>query len=126
MPYKIDYIEDEGGVIIAYSGTVTDQDVVQSVKEVFSSDDKTRTYRYVIPDFSAGEKSEISADGIRENALVVLEASKVSKRIIMAIVIPSSFRVHMPRLWQTYMNKTGWRIKNVRSISYAKRWIKLF
>ena len=52
MAYTITYDKDKGGVVTTYSGVVTDEDIINSVKERTTSDSLVKSFKYAISDYT--------------------------------------------------------------------------
>jgi hypothetical protein len=124
MSYDITYLEDEGGVITTYSGIVTDNDMIQCGKARFSSDDRIKSYRYFISDFTNVTEFNVTSDGLRSIADIAINASKLNKRLLLVAVLPTDFQFGMGRMWQTLSEETGWKIQMVRTPAEAQEWIQ--
>ena len=126
MPYAITYIEENGGVIATYSGITTDEDIIECTNERFLSDEKTRTYKYLVSDYSHVTEYKITPAGMKEMARLAVIASKVNPNIVLLGVTPTDLEYGMARLWNAYADDdtTGWETILVRSIEDANEWIE--
>ncbi len=127
MPYEIKYIKSSGGVIATYYGNLTNEDLIECTKERFSSEERTRTYKYLLSDYSDVKEHKITSDGIREMARLAVAASKLNSNIILIAVVPKDFQHAMAKLWKTYADDkaTGWKTILVKNLEEAQNWIDL-
>lgn len=124
MPYEITYFETDGGVLTKYYGVVTDSDIINSMKERFSSDDKVSSYRYAMTDCSDVEKFEVSPEVMKESAETSKKVSIINKNIVVVAIMPTDLEFGMGRIWQAYSYQTGWNTKIVRTRKEAEDWLR--
>jgi hypothetical protein len=124
MPYEITYLETDGGVLTRYYGIVTDSDIMNSMKERFSSDDKVSSYRYAITDCTNVEKFDVSPEVMKESAEVSKKVSRINKNIAVVAIMPADLEFGMGRMWQAYSYVTGWKTGIVRTKDEAEVWLK--
>ena len=124
MPYEITYLETDGGVLTKYFGIVTDSDILHSIKERFSSDDRVSSYRYAITDCSNVEKFDVSPEVMKESAKVSKKVSMINKNMVVVAIMPTDLEFGMGRMWQAYAYETGWNIVIVRTKDEADIWLK--
>lgn len=124
MPYEITYFETDGGVLTNYYGIVTDSDIINSMKERFSSDDRISSYRYAITDCSDVERFDVSPEAMKESAEVSKKVSLINKNIVVVAIMPTDLEFGMGRMWQAYSYETGWKAEIVRTKDEADIWLK--
>ena len=124
MPYEITYRETDGGVYTKYYGIVTDSDIMNSMKERFSSDDKVSSYRYAITDCTEVEKFDVSPEVMKESAALSKRVSSINKHIAVVAIMPTDLEFGMGRMWQAYSYETGWKTGIVRTKEEAEVWLK--
>ena len=125
MSYEITYIKTEGGVITKYFDIVTDSDIMKSMKERFSSDDKVSSYRYVITDCSNVERFEVSPEVMRESAKISKKVAIINKNIVVVAIMPTDLQFGMGRMWQAYAYETGLNTEIVRTSKEAEDWLRI-
>jgi hypothetical protein len=123
MPYEISYLEDEGGIITTYWGTVTDDEIIQSGKEKLALWGKMKIIRFALTDLSQVEDLNLTSKGIQINADISAELLNENS-IIVAFVVPDDFGFGMGRMWQAYADHTGAKSNVFRTRSEAEAWIK--
>ena len=124
MPYEITYLEIDGGVYTKYYGIVTDSDIIDSMKERFSSDDKVSSYRYVMSDFRDVENFEVSPEVMKKGAEVSKKVSMINKNLLVVGIMPTDLEFGMGRMWQAYSYETDWKIEIFRTKDEADIWLK--
>ena len=123
MPYEITYRRSDGGVITSYSGIVTDEDVIRSVEEKCSSEDKIRSYRYALTDCTRVNEFNVTTGAIIRNALIAKSAFSLNREILFVAAVPSDLVFGMGRLWQAYADDTDEWTKLVRTRAEADSWV---
>jgi len=124
MPYEITYLETDGGVYTKYYGIVTDSDIINSMKERFSSDDKVSSYRYAITDCTDVKKFDVSPEVMKESGKISKKVSNINKNIAVVAIMPTDLEFGMGRMWQAYSYETGWKTGIVRDKDEAEVWLK--
>ncbi|MBN1515722.1 hypothetical protein JXA32_04040 [Candidatus Sumerlaeota bacterium] len=124
MPYKITYLDEEGGVITEYWGTVTDDDIIESGRKKSSALERLKSYRYALTDLSRVDQFDLSTRGIQGNVDVTSEVFKVNRNLIVAFVLPTNVEYGMGRMWQAYADEHGVKSHVCRTREEAEAWIK--
>jgi len=124
MPYDVAYDETGGGAITRFSGVVTARDLQDSIAERWTSDRRAQEYRYLIDDFSAAERFELSAEDVRAAAARAGAGGRVNPDIVLVHVLPRDLEYGMGRAWQVYAEASGWRTRVVRSRDEADAWVR--
>ena len=124
MPYKIDYLEESGGVITTYWGELTEAEFVECTEEKFTNLDKHAHYRYSISDFTAVTRLGISVDLLKSNALMSGYALDSTKDGYMAVVVNSDLVYGLARQWRASTGNLDDRVAIFRSREDAEEWIE--
>lgn len=124
MPYKIDYLEDSGGVITTYWGELTEAEFVECTEAKFTTLDQRVKYRYSISDFTAVTKLSISVDLLKSNALMSGYALDSIKDGYMAVVVNSDLIYGLGRQWKASTGNLDDRVAIFRSREEAEDWIE--
>lgn len=126
MPYSIEYIETERGIIVYWEGVVTGADLIKSYKERFSDAERVKTLRYVITDNSKITDYNVSEYDIRTICDISNEAaSRYNRDIYAAAIMPTEVSYGMARMAQAYTNedRTGWHTFVSRSRKDVEQWL---
>ena len=78
------------GVVCHFSGIVSSEEIVEVKAEVFD-DPRIREISYQIADFTQLEKLEVSADAVREVAVIDRRLSEVNPDVRVAVITSESF-----------------------------------
>ena len=124
MPYETIYLDDEGGVITNYWGTVTDRELIESGKAKMAKLEVLTSYRYALTDCSRVEKFDVTAKGIQANAQVAYEVSKVNESFLVAIVTLSDLEFGMGRMWESYAAGSKVTSNVFRTRDEAEAWLR--
>lgn len=123
MPYKIEYLEEQSGIITTYWGVITDEDIYRSGREKSSQLEKIKTYRYALTDLSGVEKFDLTPEGIKDNAGISSDIFKVNDGLLVAFVLPTVVEYGMGRIWQAYADHEGKRSQIFKTRSEAELWV---
>ena len=124
MPYEITYLETDGGIMTKYFGIVTDREIINSIKERFSSDDRIASYRYIISDCSDVDKFDVSPEVMKKSAEISQKVSMINRNLAVVAIMPTDLEFGMGRMWQAYAYQTGWITEIVRTRDEADIWLK--
>lgn len=125
MPYSIDYIENESGLIVNWSGIARGEEVIQSYHDRFSPLERLTTLRYIITDYSGMESFDMSNAEIKIIAEISNEAAKHNTDLYAVAVMPSDIGYGMARMYQSYVDDdvTGWHTMVTRTRQEAETWL---
>jgi hypothetical protein len=119
MPYTIHYNDDEGIITVNYSGVVTDDDLLNSLKEKTSSIERVKACKFSLNDFTNSTGFEVTSNGMRENAAISIELSKLNQNVIPILIAPNDLEFGMSRIWLAYSGGTNWKSRIVRTYEEA-------
>lgn len=123
MAYSITY-PDDGGVISDYWGTVTDSDLASAKREKYSSQEKVKSFRYSIADFTKVEYFNVTPEGIITSSKLSAEVEKINEDIIMAAVMPTDLEFGMGRMWEANTYPSNIQTHVFRTRVEAENWVK--
>jgi hypothetical protein len=126
MPIEMKYVDDELGVLFIGEGIVTGEDIINSNRQFFSSEEKMIKNRYGIFDFSNITKFEVSK---AELETIISQNRKVSESLadgILAVVAIENFVFGISRMWEIHveLEDLPWETNVLRSRRDAEAWIK--
>jgi hypothetical protein len=124
MPYKTEYLDEEGGVITTYWGTVTDDEVIKSGMEKAASIERVKAYKYILTDLSGVDEYQVSSHGIKGNAKIASRCFAINDSALLAFVLPSDLEFGMGRMWQAYADQAGRQSRVFRTRREAEKWLK--
>ena len=123
MPYSITYGEDDG-VITTYTGVLTDDEMLRSARARFVPIEKTDSYHYVLSDFTDVSNFDITPEGVRAAARIADLVIERNAQLRMAMVLPTDLEYGMGRMWQILTSEGDEKIRIVRTMPEAMKWVK--
>ncbi len=125
MPIDVEYLRDGTFVRITGRGIVTDDEYRCYVEEIYESDAKTRRYLCALVDWSRVEKVDVSIGAIREGVAMMFRASKLNPRgALVAVVAPQAETYGLTRMWEGFVEETGWRTRVFENAEEAESWLE--
>jgi len=123
MPYHIEYLDPERGVITEYWGELTETEFLQCTQEKFSDLDALGSYRYSISDFTQVTKFSVGMEAIKENAMLSKYTIKVNKHGVMAVVVSSNLLYGLGNIWRVVSGESNNRVRIFISRGAAANWV---
>ena len=126
MPIQIKYLDNGIGVMFIGEGMVTGADVISANKEVFSSEERMKNYKYGFIDYSFVSDLNATTSEIESMAYQQKKASEIIPDAILAFVTKSDLEFGLNRMWQSIAENAGlkWETMVFRSREKAEIWIK--
>ena len=124
MPIDVKYLDGGKGTLFVGNGFVTGKDILMANEEIFSSEEKTRRYRYALTDFSSVDDFDVSTSDIEEIARTNMSVAEILPDYIVAVVAQKDVSFGLSRMWQIHLGKSTWETKVLRTDGEAKAWIK--
>jgi len=126
MPYSIEYIEKDEGLIILWSGDTTSKELVQSYHDRYSPLERFKKLRYVIIDYCQVASFNITPGDIKIAADLSNDIAVHNRGLYAVAVMPTDLGFGMARMFQSYADddKTGWHTRITRSREEACRWLR--
>jgi hypothetical protein len=129
VPYTLEYKKADGGIIVTYSGKLTDKEDQQCLKErvllseVILSSKKVGAFRYSISDCADVTDLDVSLDVLKHDANLANAVMEVNETVLMAAVTPNDHEFGMGRFWQASIGSSGERAEIFRTKEEANNWI---
>ena len=125
MPYSIEYIEKEEGLIVFWEGLVRGEEIIRSYHERFSPLERFKKIRYIITDYSIVSDFNMTIDDVKMIAQISNQAAKENRNLYAVAVMPLDLAYGMARMWQAYANddNTGWHTHVTRTRREAEEWL---
>ena len=126
MPIQIKYLDNGLGVLFMGEGIVTGDDVINSNREIFSSEDKFKNYKYGFIDYSNITHLNVSNS---ELGIIVSQDKKAFQFLpdgVIAIAAKQDLEFGINRMWEIIVENSGiqWETMVFRDKEKAKIWIK--
>lgn len=122
MPIKVNYVENNCGVILDYSGEVTGNELVSVVTEVFDNDNFT-SLKYWIADRTNCLEYDVDASHARTIAFITEINYLRNPNMLLALISPKDVEFGMSRMYQTFSGDRGFNTLVCHNRSEADEWI---
>lgn len=131
MPIDIQDCDGGIGIIIAFRGMVTDQDLIDSLKKHLSHDnDKFRKYKYILIDNTDLTKMVLTNETVEFIAGQLSGDARVNPDSVVAMVVYVAMTANPDLLngisviHELFFNRSCWKRTIFRTRIEAVRWIK--
>lgn len=123
MAFSIEFVDDGRGVMQIGNGIVTGQELIDTAKFILEKMQQGTPVSYDLIDLSNIERFSASCDDIRGIARINTDMAKLVGKIEVAVVAPSDVAYGMARMWQVYVQSTGWDTYVFRNQTEAQAWL---
>lgn len=124
MPIEIKYCDGGKGVIVTASGVTTGDEFIAVDNEVFSRDLGAQPYRYIFVDMDHSRAMEVSTEQLRRIANHHLTVSRQLPHLVIAVYAKDDLPFANARMWEVFVEGTGWDTRVFRVKSDAVNWVK--
>ena len=122
MPVKISYRND-GGVLVKATGIMTANDLIECNKELYTSPENTSAIKYQLCDFLDINDIAVSAEDIYAIAQQDKSASKVSQKLLIALVVSEDHYYGLSRMWQSQADNEFIVSRIFKELKDAEAWV---
>ena len=121
MPYELSW--EPLGVVIRYSGVVSDEDIIASVDETYASP-RLLVIKYQISDFSRIETADVSSETVRKIADLDIRVSEANPDLKVAVITSAPFVRGMSNMYAINHEVRGgsWTTKIFEREEDARAW----
>ena len=125
MPYSIEYIAKEEGLIVFWEGLIRGEEIIRSYHDRFSPPERFTKIRYIITDYSIVSDFKMITDDVKMIAQIANQAAKNNRNLYAVAVMPLDLAYGMARMWQAYADddNTGWHTNVTRTRREADEWL---
>jgi hypothetical protein len=124
MPVDIRIMHDGLGIMYVCYGNVSGVDFIEANKQLLSSKDQLKKVIYGLVDETAIENLQISES---EMLTIAAQNKKMSAvvpgRAIVAVIAKDDPSYQLARVWEGFIEHTGWETTIFRTRWKAERWI---
>ena len=126
MPIEVKYLDNGIGVMFIGEGFVTGDDIINSNREVFSSEERMKNYKYGFIDYSIVSHLSVSNSEIEYMVSQQMKASEFIPDAVLAFVAKKDLEFGLTRMWEIIAENTGlqWETMIFRNRGKAEIWIK--
>jgi len=125
MPIDIKFLHDGVGILYHCHGTVTGKDFMEANKRTLSFKEHLKQVRYGLID-----KTEVDDIHMTDSEMVTIMAqnkriaSLVPPGAIVAVITENDFELGLSRIWESFIEHTGWETMTFRARWQAESWLK--
>jgi hypothetical protein len=124
MPIDIRVLHNGIGVLYLCDGTVTGRDFIDANNRLLAYKDRLKQLRYGLVDMTATDDLQIS-----ESELLTITAqdkkiaSFAPSEAVVAVIARDEYALQISRLWESFIEHTGWETMTFRLRWKAESWI---
>jgi hypothetical protein len=123
MPINIIRLDKGTGLILRCDGAVSGKDKIEVNQLLLSSPERLGALRYIVID----EESVGCVLSTSEARIVAEQDKQIAKLtpqgLVVAVVTPRDVDFGMARMWQVFVEQTGWKTEVFRSRESAAVWL---
>jgi hypothetical protein len=125
MPIDIKILHDGVGILFLCHGTVSGKEFIEANERLLTFNDRLKEVRYGIIDETAIDdihmsESEMLAIAAQDEKI----ASLVPPGAVVAVIAEGDFAFGLARIWESFIEHTGWETMTFRAGWKAESWIK--
>jgi len=125
MPLKVEYLDGRRGVFSEASGRLTGSELLTAMDGVNSAALAETPILYTFFDFNGVTSVDISTAQVRAAADIAIRGSRhQSVSRVVAIYAKNDLAYALARVWQVFVNETGWETHVFRERSEAIAWVR--
>jgi hypothetical protein len=125
MPIDIKILHDGVGILYLCHGTVTGKDFIEANKQILTDNEQLKQVRYGLIDETAIDDIHMSES---EMLTITAQDKKIASFVppgaIVAVVAKGDFAFGLARIWESFIEYTGWETMTFRTRGKAEGWIK--
>ena len=107
MPVTTNFLENGAGIEFMSSGIVTGKEIIEANRKIYTPENLSRL-KYKIIDRTTCKKYLVTSEEMKTIANQDVQASKINRNITIVLVTSTKLQYGMTRMWQVYIDKTGW------------------
>jgi hypothetical protein len=113
------------GLILVYSGQISHKEMLDVRATFGSHPPEMENCRFLLVDLTDAALAQISTDALKELAgLHNVLAEHTFTGMSVAVVAPRDVEYSLSRMWQVFVEETGWETMVFRSHAEAERWLQ--
>jgi len=124
MAIDILYTDGRKGAVFAGSGRLKGAEFIAANNELFARDFATDPLLYVLFDADHATAVDVTNDDVRRIADQDVSASRQIPHLVVAIYAQESLTFGLARMWQVYVQLSGWVTEIFRDRTAAVAWLK--
>ena len=124
MPVEYKFLDDGIGVLLEAEGRVTGQKLIETLAEIYRSEEKAKKFKYSIIDFTDIEKMDVSNGELDLISEKHRDAGKLTADRVIAVAAGKDIAFGLSRMWQASIDDNNWDITIVRTRNEAESWVR--
>jgi|GEM_PF-615399 len=125
MPIESRDVDGGLGNVWEASGILTAEDLIGRYEHLLSmSEQKQRSYRFNISDFSAVTGTDITTPRLRRAVEHAKAVYTVNPDGVIAILVPQDVLFGLARMWSAFMGEPTWETSAFRDRDEAYGWVR--
>lgn len=122
MPVEVNFVRQGEGIEFISSGIVTGEQVIAANNRIYTSDILKRL-KFKLVDRTDCTDYRLTADEIRIIASQDEVAAKINDNIIIALISTTDLQFGYSRMWQVYVDGTGFLTEIFPDRASAEAWL---
>ncbi|MCU1308233.1 MAG: hypothetical protein JWN45_2928 [Acidobacteriaceae bacterium] len=119
MPIEVEVLQNGTGLLLICRGKITGKEKIQIMERLLASPESVSRLRYIVID-QADAHLDLSPQDLRILAGQARCLAKIAPAaVVAAIIAPREVDYGMARMWQVFVEETGWETMVFRSIDEA-------
>ena len=124
MTITVKYADDRKGAILVGSGRLKGTEFIAANNELFARDFEAEPLIYILFDGDHATSVDVTVQDIRDIAQQDIEASSKLPHVLVAIFAHDELAYGLARMWQVYVDASGWRTAVFRDRAAAVKWLQ--
>ena len=124
MPIDIVFVDGRKGAVFVGSGRLKGAELIAANNELFARDLATDPLLYVLFDADHATAIDVTSDDVRNIANQDVQLSSQIPHLFVAIYAEESVAFGLARMWQAYVEQSGWATAVFRDRADAVTWLK--
>lgn len=125
MGIELKVTDDEQGVVLTYSGFISDGEYREAMLAHFAEPPESfQRYRYSISDFLAISEIDIETDTIALIAGQTAAAAEKNPDVVVAMVADKDLYFGLSRMWASMAEPLPWDMRVFRTREEADDWVR--
>jgi hypothetical protein len=124
MPVDIKILQDGAGILYLCHGTVTGKDFIEANERLLSFNNLKQVRYGIVDETSVDDIHMFESDMLTIAAQDEKIAGLVPSGAIVAVIAGSDFAFGLARIWESFIEHTGWETMTFKTRWKAESWIK--
>jgi hypothetical protein len=125
MPILTSISANGRGLIQEDTGVVTANDILNHLRQLLNAGRGFMRLDFSLVDLTGVSIMDVSSDQWRSIASVDLQLAALNPRLVVAVAASSDVVFGLIRMWQVFVEATGWTVEVFRSRLEAEEWLQI-